>query len=81
MPYTEAIGSLKYLTVATMPDISFAVGQVSQFCKYPGQNNWEAVKRTLSFLRGTPNHGIRFGPGTDGLGLGTSPFPQSSQST
>lgn len=67
MPYREAVGSLMYLTVVTRPDISFAVGQVSQFCEYPEQNHWEAVKRILSYLCGTPNHGIRFGPGTDGL--------------
>jgi hypothetical protein len=67
MPYREAVGSLMYLMVATRPDISFSVGQVSQFCEDPEPSHWEAVKRILSYLQGTSSHGIRFGPGTDGL--------------
>jgi hypothetical protein len=67
MPYREAVGSLMYLTVATRPDISYSVGQVSQFCENPEPSHWEAVKRILSYLRGTSLHGIRFGPVTDGL--------------
>jgi hypothetical protein len=49
MPYREAVGSLMYLMVATRPDISFSVGQVSQFCEDPEPSHWEAVKRILSY--------------------------------
>jgi hypothetical protein len=67
MPYREAVGSLMYLIMATRPDISFSVGQVSQFCEDPEPSHWEDVKRNLSYLQDTSSHGIRFGPGTDGL--------------
>lgn len=46
----EAVGSLLYLATTTRPDISFAVGQVSQFCQNPGSAHWNAVKGRLSRL-------------------------------
>jgi transposase InsO family protein len=66
-PYREAVGSLMYLGLASRPDISFAVGQISQFCEDPGQSHWSAVRRILAYLKGTLNHGIRYAQGADGL--------------
>ena len=37
VPYREAIGSLMYASVATRPDISFAVSTLSQFLENPGE--------------------------------------------
>ena len=43
--YGEAVGSVMYLGLASRPDISFAVGQISQFCENPGSIHWTAVRR------------------------------------
>ncbi|TFY77263.1 hypothetical protein EWM64_g6750 [Hericium alpestre] len=51
VPYREAIGSLMYASVATRPDISFAVSLLSQFLDNPGEAHWEAVKRVFSRIR------------------------------
>ncbi|XP_032798447.1 secreted RxLR effector protein 161-like [Daphnia magna] len=60
IPYREAVGCLLYLSITCRPDISFAVSQVAKFCQNPGRPHWNAVKRILSYLAGTPNLGILF---------------------
>ena len=60
VPYREAVGSLMYLAVATRPDISFAVGYVSQFLDKAEQKHWLIVKRILRYIRGTASFGICF---------------------
>jgi hypothetical protein len=37
MPYREAIGSLMYASIATHPDITFAISTLSQFLENPGE--------------------------------------------
>ncbi len=64
VPYREAVGCLMYITTTTRPEIAFAVGQVSKFCQNPGAAHWNAVKRILSYLAGTINHGLCFGGGS-----------------
>ena len=59
-PYKEAIGSLIYLMMCTRPDITYAVGQAARFSQNPEKAHWSAVKRILSYLSGTLNHGILF---------------------
>lgn len=57
-PFREAVGSLMFAAICTRPDISFAVGQVAQFCNNPSRVHWEATKRILAYLKGTMDHGI-----------------------
>lgn len=59
-PFQEAVGSLLYCMITTRPDISYAVGQVAQFTTNPGKSHCEAVKRILSYLKGTSTYGLRF---------------------
>lgn len=59
-PYREAVGSLMYLSVATRPDISYAVGVVSRHLDNPNQAHVNAVKRILKYIVGTMDHGIFF---------------------
>lgn len=59
-PYREAVGSFMYLSIATRPDITFAVNQASRYLEKPTTTHWRAVKRILKYLKGTINHGLRF---------------------
>lgn len=63
-PYRSAVGGLMYVAKMTRPDILFAVTTASRFNTDPGKPHWEAVKRVLSYLAGTADHGLRYG-GTD----------------
>jgi hypothetical protein len=55
VPYREAIGSLMYTSVATCPDITFAISTLSQFLENLGEAHWEAVKRVFRYLLGMHN--------------------------
>lgn len=57
--YQKLVGKLIYLA-HTRPDITFAVGVVSQFMHSPGQKHHEAVVRILRYLKGTPGKGLFF---------------------
>jgi hypothetical protein len=52
-PYRELVGSLMYLTVATQPDIAFAVGQLSSFLDHYTLDHWSAAIHVLHYLKGT----------------------------
>jgi hypothetical protein len=61
VPYREAIGSLMYASVATRPDITFAVSTLSQFLENPGEAHWEAAKRVFRYLSGTRDLALTYG--------------------
>jgi transposase InsO family protein len=61
VPYREAIGSLMYASVATRPDISFAVSTLSQFLDNPGDAHWIGVKRIFRYLAGTRDVELTYG--------------------
>src|SRR5436305_6692729 len=46
----------------TRPDITCAVGQLSQFLNNPSSKHMLTVKRVLRYLQGTPSLGIMYGP-------------------
>ena len=52
-PYQNIIGALLYLSTHTRPDIAYAVGVLSRFCKTPNYRACKAVTRNLIYLRGT----------------------------
>ena len=58
--YQAAVGSLNYAAIATRPDISTAVGKLSQFMRNPGSDHWSGIKRILRYIKGTINHGLTF---------------------
>ncbi|EPZ36131.1 hypothetical protein O9G_005796 [Rozella allomycis CSF55] len=60
VPYRSAIGSLLYASVATRPDITFAVSIASKYLNNPGQEHWSLAKRIMRYLLGTKNHGLTF---------------------
>ncbi|KAK9732196.1 hypothetical protein QE152_g13029 [Popillia japonica] len=60
IPYREAVGSLMYLTIATRPDIAYAVSRVSETLENPTISNWKAVKRIFRYLKGSMDFGILY---------------------
>jgi len=46
--------------VCTRPDISFAVGYLSQFCNNYRKEHWIMVKRILRYLQGTVDVGLTY---------------------
>ncbi len=62
IPYREAVGSLLYISVATRPDISYAVGVLSRFSSNPGMAHWNAVKHLMRYLQGTKDFKLTYAP-------------------
>lgn len=56
--YQSAVGGLLYLSVATRPDITYAVSNVAKFSSNPTSKHWTAVKRIMRYLKGTTDLGI-----------------------
>ena len=59
--YAELVGSLLYLSTATRPDISFAVGVLSRYMACPEEDHMRAAKRVLRNLRGATRLGVASG--------------------
>ena len=48
--YQQAIGCLTYVSTASRPDITAAVGILSQFMSSPSKDRWMGVKRVLRYI-------------------------------
>ena len=57
--YQRLVGRLIYLA-HTRPDVSYAVGVVSQFMHDPHTSHLDAVYRILRYLKSAPGKGILF---------------------
>ena len=58
--YQSMVGSLLYAAIATRPDISQAVGAVSNYCSNPSEAHLAVVKRILRYLKETINLGLKY---------------------
>ena len=58
--YQATIGSLTYASTATRPDISSAVGALSQHMAIPGPEHWSGVKRVFHYIKGTVNYSLKY---------------------
>jgi hypothetical protein len=62
VPYVSAVGALMYLSIATRPDIAFAMGMLCCFMANPGPKHWKAVKHLFCYLHGTINYWLTYAP-------------------
>ena len=49
-----------YAAIATRPDLSLAVGMLSQYMQNPSNEHWVGIKRILRYIKGTLNYGLKF---------------------
>ena len=56
--YASIIGSLRYATDCTRPDITYAVGVLSRFSSKPSRDHWLAIERIMRYLIGTKSFGL-----------------------
>ncbi|GFU47560.1 retrovirus-related Pol polyprotein from transposon TNT 1-94 [Nephila pilipes] len=62
IPYTEAIGSLVFLSITIRADIAFAGKFNCRFQIHLGQMQWRHIFR---YMKGTATYGIEYSPLTD----------------
>lgn len=62
VPYREAVGKLLYLSIATRPDIAYAVSVLCRFTDNPGRAHWDAIKRVLRYLKHTQHYKLVYSP-------------------
>lgn len=60
--YRSITGALQYLTL-TRPDLSFAVNQACQHMHNPSSADFTALKRILSYIKGTLSFGLHINKG------------------
>lgn len=58
VPYKQLIGSLMYVTLATLLDILYAVTKLSQFSSNLGRTHWLQAKRILRYLDATKDFSV-----------------------
>ena len=56
--YATIIGSLRYATDCTRPDITYAVGVLGRFSSKPSRDHWLAIERIMRYLIGTKSYGL-----------------------
>ncbi|MBW0468233.1 hypothetical protein O181_007948 [Austropuccinia psidii MF-1] len=59
--YQQAIGKIRYLQVATRPDLAFVTYKMSQVLEKPGYSHWIAIKHLLRYLAGTKHLALCIG--------------------
>ena len=56
--YASKIGSLRYATDCSRPDIAYVVGVLSRFTSMPSRDHWLAMRRIMRYLSSTKNYGL-----------------------
>ncbi len=60
-PYMQLVGALLYAALATRPDVTYAVHQLTMHSQSPKEVHWQAAKRVLRYLSGTKDNALVFG--------------------
>ena len=58
--YGTLVGMTSHLANGTRPDLSYSVGQVRLYTKFPRRHHWTALMRIMRYIKGTINHGLVF---------------------
>jgi hypothetical protein len=58
--YQTLIGKLLFPSICTCPDISYTVNSLAQHSSAPRQPHFDAIKRTLRYLKGTADLGLHY---------------------
>jgi hypothetical protein len=74
IPYRELIGCLNYAVTTLRFDIAIEVHQLSRAVVNPGQAYWQAAKRVLRYLKGTPEQGLHYDAGHIASRTGSTPL-------
>ena len=67
--FQQIIGSLLYAQIGSRPDISFAVGCLSQYASNPTQHHFRLAKYVLAYLNTTKDLALHYAGGNSGDGL------------
>ena len=62
VPYSQLVGALMYLAIATRPDITHLVGVLARFSSNPGLAHWKALKHLCRYLHGTKGAKLCYQP-------------------
>jgi hypothetical protein len=62
--YQRLIGSLLYVQIGTRPDISFAVGRLSQYSSNPSPHHERLARYVLAYLNATKDKALHYAGGT-----------------
>ncbi|GAU27591.1 hypothetical protein TSUD_271320 [Trifolium subterraneum] len=58
--YASIIGSLRYATDCTRPDIAYVMGLLCRFTSRPSNEHWHAIERVMRYLKRTMNLGLHY---------------------
>ncbi|MCO5566526.1 hypothetical protein L7F22_020203 [Adiantum nelumboides] len=61
--YRRIVGSLIYMTISR-PNLSYAIGLVSQFMQFPRKPHLDAMKRIMRYVRATFDYALFYDAGT-----------------
>ena len=61
-PYSQLVGALMYLAVATRPDIAHSVGLLARFSTNPGIAHWKALKHLCCYVQGSKEMKLCYSP-------------------
>ena len=67
--YCEIIGSLIYLTNCTWPNLSYIVGNLSQYLSKPYEQHWTMAKHLLRYIKGSTKYQLCYRKRDDGQRL------------
>ena len=62
VPYSQLVGALMDLAIATRPDIAHLVGALARFSSNPGLAHWKALKHLCRYLHGTKGAKLCYQP-------------------